>query len=215
MGFLEYYLIAINVIGFILFAINTWLYTYTPEGQIDKFLTITSILGGSLGIIIAILIIDRKALKGNMMSRVFVACVFVIQLVLFLVLKGVHGERLTLAFWDFFHKYRLFLFYLIVINIITFIVFALDKRAAVKKRSRTRNIVLLGLCFIGGSLGGLAAMYLFKHKTNKKKHVFPWRWILFQIKGHDWLKENTIEFQKTLKCHNSYFQAPVTIAFTP
>lgn len=172
MGFLEYYLIAINVIGFILFAINTWLYTYTPEGQIDKFLTITSILGGSLGIIIAILIIDRKALKGNMMSRVFVACVFVIQLVLFLVLKGVHGERLTLAFWDFFHKYRLFLFYLIVINIITFIVFALDKRAAVKKRSRTRNIVLLGLCFIGGSLGGLAAMYLFKHKTNKKTMIF-------------------------------------------
>ena len=172
MGFLEYYLIAINVIGFILFAINTWLYTYTPEGQIDKFLTITSILGGSLGIIIAILIIDRKALKGNMMSRVIVACVFVIQLVLFLVLKGVHGERLTLAFWDFFHKYRLFLFYLIVINIITFIVFALDKRAAVKKRSRTRNIVLLGLCFIGGSLGGLAAMYLFKHKTNKKNNDF-------------------------------------------
>lgn len=125
-----------------------------------------------MGIIIAILIIDRKALKGNMMSRVFVACVFVIQLVLFLVLKGVHGERLTLAFWDFFHKYRLFLFYLIVINIITFIVFALDKRAAVKKRSRTRNVVLLGLCFIGGSLGGLAAMYLFKHKTNKKNNDF-------------------------------------------
>ena len=172
MGFLEYYLIAINVIGFILFAINTWLYTYTPEGQIDKFLTITSILGGSLGIIIAILIIDRKALKGNMMSRVFVACVFVIQLVLFLVLKGVHGERLTLAFWDFFHKYRLFLFYLIVINIITFIVFALDKRAAVKSVQELGISYYWGYASSAAHLAGLRQCIYLSIKPTKKRTIF-------------------------------------------
>ena len=64
------YLICINVIGFILFAINTWLYSHTDEKQIDALLTITSLLGGSLGIVIAIFLIDRKAVKGNMMSRV-------------------------------------------------------------------------------------------------------------------------------------------------
>jgi len=81
-GVFGYYLIIINVIGFILFAVNTWLYSNTAEGQVDKFLTITSLLGGSLGILISILIFDRKAVKGNMMSRVFIACVFVIQVVI-------------------------------------------------------------------------------------------------------------------------------------
>ena len=57
--------------------------------------------------------------------------------------------------------------YLIVINLITFIVFGVDKRAAIKKRSRIRVSTLLTLSLIGGSLGGLIAMYLFRHKTKK------------------------------------------------
>lgn len=54
-----------------------------------------------------------------------------------------------------------------VINFIAFAAFAVDKIAAIEKRSRIRIITLLGLCFIGGSLGGLSAMYLFHHKTQK------------------------------------------------
>ena len=50
----DYYLIAINAIGFILYLVNTWLYSHTADGQIDRILTITSLLGGSLGIVIAI-----------------------------------------------------------------------------------------------------------------------------------------------------------------
>ena len=50
------YLICINVIGFILFAINTWLYSHTDEKQIDALLTITSLLGGSLGIVKSIFV---------------------------------------------------------------------------------------------------------------------------------------------------------------
>ena len=65
MGAFGSYLLIINVVGFILFAVNTWLYSNTAEGQIDKFLTIASLLGGSLGILISILIFDRKAVKGN------------------------------------------------------------------------------------------------------------------------------------------------------
>lgn len=70
MSYFGYYLIAMNVIGFILFAVNTWLYTYTPDGEIDKFLTVNCLLGGSVGILLSMLIFDRKAQKGNMMSRV-------------------------------------------------------------------------------------------------------------------------------------------------
>ena len=167
MGVLGYYLIIVNIIGFVLFAVNTWLYSNTAEGQIDKYLTITSLLGGSFGILISILIFDRKAVKGNMMSRVFIACIFVIQVVIFLVLKGVHGKNITFAFWKFFSKYKILLIYLGIINFATFAVFAVDKIAAIEKRSRIRIITLLGLCFIGGSIGGLGAMYLFHHKTKK------------------------------------------------
>ena len=51
LGELGNYLIFINVIGFILFAVNTLLYAYTETDQIDVFLTIISLLGGSLGIV--------------------------------------------------------------------------------------------------------------------------------------------------------------------
>ena len=42
MSYLGYYLIAMNIIGFILFAINTWLYSHTPDRQIDKLLTVNA-----------------------------------------------------------------------------------------------------------------------------------------------------------------------------
>lgn len=63
------------------------------------------------------------------------------------------------------------LVYLIIINLISFIIFALDKLYAIKKKWRYKEVTLLGLCFCGGSLGGFLAMHLFKHKTKKKVFV--------------------------------------------
>ena len=167
LGRFEYYLIAVNVIGFILYLINTWLYSHTAEGQIDTVLTITSLIGGSLGIVLSILLFDRKAEKGNMMSRVFVSSVLVIQIILFLMIKGHIKSELTFAFWDFFESYKLLIVYLLVINIVTLILFAVDKIAAIEHRSRIRIVTLLGLAFIGGSAGALVAMYVFHHKTKQ------------------------------------------------
>lgn len=165
--YLDVYLIIVNVIGFLLFAINTWLYSHTAEKQVDTALTITALLGGSVGILLSILLFDRKAEKGNMMSRVFIVCIFVIQIVIFLVIKGYIAENITLAFWEFFDKHKIFLAYLGIINFITFAAFAIDKFAAIEHRSRIRIVTLLGLSFLGGSFGGLLAMYLLRHKTKK------------------------------------------------
>lgn len=167
LGVLEYYLIVVNVIGFVLFAVNTWLYSHTADGQIDVALTITSLLGGSAGILLSILVFDRKAEKGNMMSRVFIACIFVIQIVILLMVKGFVAKNITLAFWSFFDQHKVLIMYLVVINFITLVAFAIDKIAAIEGRSRIRIVTLLGLAFIGGSLGGLIAMYLFRHKIRK------------------------------------------------
>ena len=65
MGSFEYYLIGINVLGFILYLINMWLYDHTAESNVDKLLTIVSLLGGSAGPLLAILLFDRKSVKQN------------------------------------------------------------------------------------------------------------------------------------------------------
>ena len=164
-GLLEYYLIIANVGGFIAYSINTWLYTYTADKQIDTALTIITLLGGSAGILLFMILFDRKAVKENMMSRVFIACVFVIQIVIFLILRGHIGDKITLAFWTYFDQHKFLFLYLVIINFVTFAAFAVDKIAALENRYRIRIVTLLGLAFIGGSLGALIAMYLLRHKT--------------------------------------------------
>lgn len=57
--------------------------------------------------------------------------------------------------------------YLAVINVVTFVVFAIDKRRAMKDAWRTPEKTLLGLSLAGGSIGALASMRLFRHKTKK------------------------------------------------
>ena len=167
MGTFEYYLLIVNGIGFLLYLINMWLYSHTAEGQVDKFLTILSLAGGSAGILLAILLFDRKAVKDNMMSRVFIACVFVIQVVILLMVKGHHADTITFAFWKFFTDYKVLLIYFGIINFVAFVMFAIDKVNAAEHRSRIRIVTLLGVAFIGGSVGGLMAMYLLHHKTKK------------------------------------------------
>ena len=160
------YLVIINIIGFILYCLNILLHRFTRHKQVNNFLTIISFLGGSLGIIIAILLFDRKFEKDNMMSRVFIVCMFVIQLILFILFKNNSGEKINFAIWKLFAKHKILLIYLGIINFITFIVFALDKMKSIYGKWRYKIVTLLSLCFIGGSLGGLLSMYIFKHKTN-------------------------------------------------
>ncbi|MBQ0012863.1 MAG: DUF1294 domain-containing protein [Clostridiales bacterium] len=167
MGIFDYYLITVNIIGFLLFLINLWLGGGDGGTIVDKMITVVSILGGSFGIIVAILIFARKPEKYNMMSRVFVSCVFVIQIVLLLVIKGHIADSITFAFWEFFQENKVLIVYLIVINVVTFAVYAIDKANAVEHRGRVRIVTLLALAFFGGSIGAIVAMYLLRHKTSK------------------------------------------------
>ena len=71
MSTLEKYLIAVNIIGFLMYFINFLLYKFTSSANVDNLLTILSLAGGSLGIFVFIVLFDRKSVKENMMSRVF------------------------------------------------------------------------------------------------------------------------------------------------
>ena len=59
------------------------------------------------------------------------------------------------------------MYFCIVINIITFLVFGYDKWQAKNNKKRVSEFHLLLLTAIGGTIGGLLGMNFFKHKTNK------------------------------------------------
>lgn len=57
--------------------------------------------------------------------------------------------------------------YLILINAAGFLFMLSDKRRAVRERYRIPERILLGIALIGGSVGCIAGMKLFHHKTKK------------------------------------------------
>lgn len=59
--------------------------------------------------------------------------------------------------------------YIGLISIITMVLFGIDKNKAISHQWRIKESTLLGLCFIGGALGGLVGMSVFRHKTKKMK----------------------------------------------
>lgn len=166
-GLVEWYLLAINVLGAVVGALNSKVKSKKPEGKSDIVPMIISILGGSVGTLISIAIFDRKSEKGNMMSRVTILCVFVLQIVAYLVFKGFVARRFSFAFWTLFVEHPWTLIYLLLINIVTYIMYAVDKKAAIKGKNRVKIVVLLGLAFIGGTPGALIGMYTLRHKTEK------------------------------------------------
>ncbi len=67
------------------------------------------------------------------------------------------------------------LIYIMIINLITFFAMFLDKRKAQKGKWRIKEGTLMLLVLLGGGIGGIAGMYLFRHKTKKLKFTigFP------------------------------------------
>ena len=61
------------------------------------------------------------------------------------------------------------IYYLLAENVLTFIVYGVDKWKAKRGRWRVPEATLMGLAALGGSVGAWLAMQLFRHKTQKKK----------------------------------------------
>ncbi len=60
---------------------------------------------------------------------------------------------------------EILLVYLLIVNAASFLLMHRDKKKAIKGQWRIPEKTLLGICAIGGSLGGLLGMRLFRHKT--------------------------------------------------
>lgn len=59
--------------------------------------------------------------------------------------------------------------YLIVINIVGFFAMGIDKWKAKKNAWRIPENTLFGITALGGGIGTIVGMYMFRHKTKKAK----------------------------------------------
>ena len=64
------------------------------------------------------------------------------------------------------------LIYLIIINVLTFIVYGIDKYKAKHAKWRIPEATLLLLAAIGGSIGAWCGMKVWHHKTMHKKFLY-------------------------------------------
>ena len=59
--------------------------------------------------------------------------------------------------------------YLVLVNALAFILMLADKQKAKKGAWRIPEATLMGIAALGGSVGAIAGMYLFRHKTRHTK----------------------------------------------
>lgn len=164
--YIVYFLLTVNLLGFTVAGVNALLRKKTKY-NVEILSVICSVLGGSVGVLVGFILFDRKADKENMTSRVIVICTFVIQSVLALFFALVPTETVTFDFIGFISANIWLAVYWAVICLVTFILFGIDKYNAVKDRDRISIVTLLLFSFLGGAVGGLLAMYIFRHKTRK------------------------------------------------
>lgn len=66
----------------------------------------------------------------------------------------------------------------LIINLFSGIMFGLDKRKAVLHRRRIPETTLLGISFLGGSIGAILAMLIFRHKISKTSFLLKFGFIV-------------------------------------
>lgn len=62
--------------------------------------------------------------------------------------------------------------YLVFVNITAFLLMGIDKQRARRHAFRVPEAVLFAFALCGGSIGAICGMWLYAHKTKKKRFVF-------------------------------------------
>ncbi len=62
--------------------------------------------------------------------------------------------------------------YVLMINIIAFVMMGVDKWKAKKRAWRIPEATLFILAGVGGSIGSIAGMYIFRHKTKHRSFIW-------------------------------------------
>lgn len=65
-----------------------------------------------------------------------------------------------------------FVAYISIVSVVLCTLMYMDKQRAIHNKWRISEATLLTLSFAGGAIGGVLAMYLFRHKTRKNAFAF-------------------------------------------
>lgn len=83
---------------------------------------------------------------------------------------------------------KYFIYYMILINLISMIMYGIDKLLSIKKLYRISEFTLLLSGFLGGVVGSILGMKLFRHKTLKLKfkilnllYLIMWCFIIYKL----------------------------------
>lgn len=164
----------INVLSFSLLSFDI-LWCRKGKRQLipNAFLFVLFLLGGALGGCLAYLCWGRvqgdyaktSRLRDSVLAlRLPAAVLLVFQLILFLYFRTGLFEKIPAPSAAFLKGLGV---WLIVLNLAAFGAFGLDKYKAIHKQYRIPIYLLFILAILGGSVGALAGMYLFRHKTTK------------------------------------------------
>ena len=62
--------------------------------------------------------------------------------------------------------------YLLAVNLLAFVMYGVDKKRAIEQKWRIPEKTLILLAMIGGTVGAIAGMQFFRHKTKHMKFKF-------------------------------------------
>jgi len=72
--------------------------------------------------------------------------------------------------------------YLIIINLIVFVLYGVDKKRAIRNKHRIRESALLWIARLGGAIGSWLGIKIFRHKTKHTKfRVIVPLWMIIWI----------------------------------
>jgi uncharacterized membrane protein YsdA (DUF1294 family) len=164
------YLAGINVVTFVLFAIDYAIVCHRGDEDAGLMngavLTLFAVAGGALGMFAALAVFTRMHMNKDNIAWWFSS---IVCMAVWLAVIGCWSGAIQFdlgSVWS--RSWPAWLgVYLLAMNLVTAVVFAVDKRRAVRGGRRTPEAVLLGLSLAGGALGGIVAMRLAHHKTRK------------------------------------------------
>ena len=187
---LNYYVI-INIITFLMFSLDNFRHERTGKsfGPDALYLGLT-VAGGALGTQLYYMIFFPKfnpkiqinksydAVKIEKRSYLFWRVITIVSLIIHVIVlvKAYNLDNVTTLSevlgmaLIFVRKYCIY--YFLLINLITAIVFCVDKINACQGRWRVKETTLFKLAFAGGALSILLLMYLIHHKNRHRAFVF-------------------------------------------
>lgn len=167
------YLIGANILSFFLMLYDHWLVKYFDKHVKPTWaIHILTMYGGALGTNLAYIALKQKANKDNMKDRLWAGGFLILQAIIVFVLYGPFSDDMFFIIKTQYHKHIFIVWYLILINIVTFVVYGLDKLLALAEQRRLPIRGLILFAFVGGTVGGICAMYLFHHKIKKKYFTY-------------------------------------------